>query len=445
MLKYAYDENKNIVPIAKAQKQTDYYCPECEAVLRIKDGEIKCKHYFHLNVGDCGATGESQAHKYFKEHITDFIDEIEIEYNTFGGKQTEVHKIISFETEQRLPINGTVIVPDVLATLDNGEQIAIEVYYSHKKDEIDVDKYNQLNMIAVEIEIDIDMEILDIKTIAHPKQFKFDSLTYVIKQVMNADYDVEQLDYFIQKLIKEKERKERIIKMEERIARMKENEQLQQQLIENGDPLIFYNPFNDKEIAFDDIKVYKDENDEWQLAKPLKKGGFKKLNKHQGTNDGRHSFYYWNVYSEKIYELDLQSLNNGYLNRKDFVEKTLNGISNDDLNKVLKAIFKTKINDFLPKDKQTPDIIKTINKKIEYEFDKMEKDNDAQDIEIALLMFNFKNKRSLDRNYWYGIMKRIAADTIGKDTVCVSDEQRMLIKMGLLSLEDIRYYQIQKN
>ena len=48
MLKYAYDENQNIVPVSKAQKQIDYYCPECKAVLRIKDGEIKCKHYFHL-------------------------------------------------------------------------------------------------------------------------------------------------------------------------------------------------------------------------------------------------------------------------------------------------------------------------------------------------------------------------------------------------------------
>ena len=150
MLLYAYDENENIIPIELAEKGKDYYCPECNSILRVKHGEIKCKHYFHLNVEDCGATGESLAHKYFKEHLTDFIDEIIVEYNDILEINVEVYKIVSFETEQRLITDDNeVIIPDVLAITDDDEQVAIEVFYKHMKDEVAIGKYQKLENVKI--------------------------------------------------------------------------------------------------------------------------------------------------------------------------------------------------------------------------------------------------------------------------------------------------------
>ena len=68
----AYDKEGNIIHIDDALPRTDYICSDCGNILRVKKGEIKAKHFFHLNTENCGGTGESLIHKYFKKKILKF-------------------------------------------------------------------------------------------------------------------------------------------------------------------------------------------------------------------------------------------------------------------------------------------------------------------------------------------------------------------------------------
>lgn len=203
MLFFALDENKEIVFIQKAIKKKDYYCPECGGILRVKSGTKKCKHFFHLNCENCGTSGESLAHKYFKEHFTEFLSFIPIKEkmetdktfienrtvevivdNTYV-KYTHKHEtnlktkrkkynIKSFQVETPIRKNGITIIPDVIVELENGEQCAVEIFYTNKKTDKHKEKYRQLKLSAIEIKIDEKCNILGVRTLYNKNDLKDD-------------------------------------------------------------------------------------------------------------------------------------------------------------------------------------------------------------------------------------------------------------------------------
>lgn len=51
-------ENGKIIHIKDAQKGINYRCDKCGGILKVKDGKIRMKHFYHLK-NNCGSKGES--------------------------------------------------------------------------------------------------------------------------------------------------------------------------------------------------------------------------------------------------------------------------------------------------------------------------------------------------------------------------------------------------
>lgn len=121
---FAFLEDK-ITYIADAGKGIDYTCPDCGKVLRVRDGVIRIKHFYHKNSEDCGGTGESLVHKFWKEKVSN--------YKKFAG-----YEIIDSKVEFRL-LEGKLI-PDIIFKTSENEFIAVEICYKNKK----TSRYNEL-------------------------------------------------------------------------------------------------------------------------------------------------------------------------------------------------------------------------------------------------------------------------------------------------------------
>lgn len=169
MLILAYDENDNIVHIKDAEKGKSYRCPDCGAEVRPRKGTKKTHHFFHMNAEDCGNSGESIVHKYYKELIA---SQKTVQYN-------DVEMIVTnSKIEQTLPnlLTDSHIIADVMLELNGYKWIAVEVCYKNHKDENHVDIYNALDMECFEVYVDMndektDFEIKNYKKIASIKQY----------------------------------------------------------------------------------------------------------------------------------------------------------------------------------------------------------------------------------------------------------------------------------
>lgn len=169
MLILAYDENDNIVHIKDAEKGKSYKCPDCGAEVRPRKGTKKTHHFFHMNAEDCGNSGESIVHKYYKEFIA---SQKTVQYN--GIEMT----VTNSKIEQTLPnlLTNSHIIADVMLELNGYKWIAVEVCYKNHKDENHVDIYNTLDMECFEVYVDMnekqtDFEITGYKKIASIEQY----------------------------------------------------------------------------------------------------------------------------------------------------------------------------------------------------------------------------------------------------------------------------------
>ena len=168
MLILAYDENDNIVHIKDAEKGKSYRCPDCGAEVRPRKGTKKTHHFFHMNAEDCGNSGESIVHKYYKEIIA---SQKIVQYN--GVEMI----VTNSKIEQTLPnlLTNSHIIADVMLELNGYKWIAVEVCYKNHKDENHVETYNALNMECFEVYVDMnekqtDFEIKEYKQIAGVQQ-----------------------------------------------------------------------------------------------------------------------------------------------------------------------------------------------------------------------------------------------------------------------------------
>ena len=148
MLILAYDENDNIVHIKDAEKGKSYRCPDCGAEVRPRKGTKKTHHFFHMNAEDCGNSGESIVHKFYKELIA---NQKTVQYN--GVEMI----VTNSKIEQTLPnlLTGSHIIADVMLELGGYKWIAVEVCYKNHKDENHVDIYNALDMECFEVYVDM--------------------------------------------------------------------------------------------------------------------------------------------------------------------------------------------------------------------------------------------------------------------------------------------------
>lgn len=117
MLMLALTKNNEIINIKDALLKTDYYCDNCGGILRVKNGKIRVKHFYHLNE-DCGSEGESLIHKYWKDYFVNL-------------KEFDGYKITASGKEVSL-LKGNYI-PDVFLKTNKGTYIIIEICYKNPK------------------------------------------------------------------------------------------------------------------------------------------------------------------------------------------------------------------------------------------------------------------------------------------------------------------------
>lgn len=155
----AKTKDGKIIHVKDALVKTDYYCDNCGSILRVRNGKIRVKHFYHLNK-DCGSKGESLIHKYWKNYFLSL-------------KEFDGHNIIISEVEVPL-LKGTYI-PDIFIKTDKGTYIIIEIYYKNPKTDAYIEKFEKLAKKGVEkiyeIEVDFD-KIISIKILFDTKDIK---------------------------------------------------------------------------------------------------------------------------------------------------------------------------------------------------------------------------------------------------------------------------------
>lgn len=146
----AKTKDGEIIHIKDALIKTDYFCGKCGGRLRVRNGKIKVKHFYHLNA-DCGDRGESLIHLYWKNYFSNL-------------KEFDGYKITNSGKEVSL-LKGNYI-PDVFLRTDKGTYLIIEICYKNPK----TDDYKKFFKILgdkgiekiYEIKVDFD-GILNIK------------------------------------------------------------------------------------------------------------------------------------------------------------------------------------------------------------------------------------------------------------------------------------------
>lgn len=148
MLMLALTKDNEIIHIKDALVKTDYYCDKCGGILRVRNGKIRVKHFYHLNE-DCGSEGESLIHKYWKNYFLNLKE--------FDGYKIE-------DSRQEIPLLKGTYVPDIVLKTDKRTYIIIEVFYKNSKTEDYKEKLKRLKNLERAYEIKVDFEkILNIK------------------------------------------------------------------------------------------------------------------------------------------------------------------------------------------------------------------------------------------------------------------------------------------
>lgn len=147
-------ENK-IIHIYNALPKTDYFCANCGGRLRVRNGKIKKKHFYHLN-SDCGDRGESLIHKCWKKYFLKL-------------KKFNEYNIIEAREEVQL-LKGKYI-PDIVYKTDKGTYIILEICVSNPKPKEYIEKYKKLKKLEKVYEIKVDFgKILNIKILFNIKK-----------------------------------------------------------------------------------------------------------------------------------------------------------------------------------------------------------------------------------------------------------------------------------
>lgn len=157
---YCYDEHRKAIHYSQSQKGNKYYCIDCGSELTCKDGNVYRKHLAHLNVKNCGGTGESIFHKHWKENLfkagmfiniankISFPDNVEI---------LEVLNEVSLNKRYNKKWDKEIIV-DVLLITTKGDVI-VEINYKNPKNWNKLKGYySELDIVRV-YEVTVDKNI----------------------------------------------------------------------------------------------------------------------------------------------------------------------------------------------------------------------------------------------------------------------------------------------
>lgn len=73
---YGLDTNNLPIFALNAQKRIDYHCPECAGLIRLREGEIRKPHFYHINPpASCRQNGKSLTHLNIQHQIESQLPE----------------------------------------------------------------------------------------------------------------------------------------------------------------------------------------------------------------------------------------------------------------------------------------------------------------------------------------------------------------------------------
>lgn len=76
---YAFDENRPLLA-AKAEKGKNYYCPECQGVVRLRRGDQRQAHFFHLKLkSSCRLSQKGAIHLQLQYFVKGLFEAAEME------------------------------------------------------------------------------------------------------------------------------------------------------------------------------------------------------------------------------------------------------------------------------------------------------------------------------------------------------------------------------
>ncbi|EJG2157337.1 competence protein CoiA family protein [Vibrio parahaemolyticus] len=143
----------------------DCVCPDCQQPLVANQGNVKRWHFAHASNGEC--KGESVIHRLAKQVIVNAAQSgLPLYISSNGGtvyesdKDGVFHSKSWYEAERQYHIQqaeaeaklGSQIV-DVLCHDKAGNSIVVEIFYTHKKSDVDIEKFAKNSVEAIEIDV----------------------------------------------------------------------------------------------------------------------------------------------------------------------------------------------------------------------------------------------------------------------------------------------------
>ncbi|MEK2288690.1 competence protein CoiA family protein [Vibrio parahaemolyticus] len=143
----------------------DCVCPDCLQPLVANQGKVKRWHFSHASNAEC--KGESVIHRLAKQVILDAARSRKaLLVSSNGGTVYEqdkdgiVHSKEWYAPERQYHVQrakeevklGSQIV-DVLCHDSKGNALAVEIFYTHKKSDVDVEKFAKNSVEAIEIDV----------------------------------------------------------------------------------------------------------------------------------------------------------------------------------------------------------------------------------------------------------------------------------------------------
>lgn len=148
-LRFARNQDNEIVSIINSNKDDEYICPICasKVIPKAVESKKKAPHFAHMDVSKCN--GEAMIHWWYKNKFIQKGDKFKI----FADKEIEfICK--DFKTEVTYQLESGTYRPDLVVETECGQEIIFEMANTNKKMVKDyIDRWIELDKIIVEVDI----------------------------------------------------------------------------------------------------------------------------------------------------------------------------------------------------------------------------------------------------------------------------------------------------
>lgn len=151
----ADDSNGNAIFIHEADRNGNYQCPECKTKVIPVMGNVYRWHFRHESKTNCKG-GETQLH-YHAKYLLLKMKKISLPCKTYRGKVLFNSTILEFHTPIVEPTkkqrDNSTYKPDLIATLDDGSRIWIEVTVTSKTEGSKLQSLKDKGIFAIEFDL----------------------------------------------------------------------------------------------------------------------------------------------------------------------------------------------------------------------------------------------------------------------------------------------------